>query len=549
MKRRQVLISLGAVAPCLGSIQIAKGASNDYESPYEEVDWNNCDAIHSMSHQHQGTTDSSRHLFVEMGYRHFAFSNYYPSAPTMLPDEFREKNPEITWAPNAEQHSFLDSGLHFNSLGSKLHSGYGKYLSSAQRNSAPIEYEFEGISVFDEERPWEGVYRLDLTLTKSGELDSDEAVGVLTVSGANGSARSDDFPDEGPVVKRAISVGKQTIYLRAHSDVIGISLDYDSQQFAVTQCRLMQGTNRPWRDVFRAALDGEKRVGEMSGGLLYPEGGGITLNHPTGKIDGYLEMLDFDHRVLGIEVWNQLTSGFGSNRGFYDSKTKAPAYFYELWDEILATGRRCWGFFVKDHNTYGRGRNVLVVPPIAGLPTAEREATLLRAYRNGSFFGSVAAIASNEEGKVIPPYDKSDFRFQRIQLRRDREGRTASVEVEVTGNDLTLRPNVQIRFITEKGVAAIIDATEGEFVLSSDNADSPLPKFIRIEAFAYPDTHENGQPLEAETISKLDVAAISQIHDRYAKRGANFFGNPAELRTPIPIVDQIFSQPIRRIGG
>ncbi len=45
------------------------------------------------------------------------------------------------------------------------------------------------------------------------------------------------------------------------------------------------------------------------GGLIDPEGGGITLNHPGGKMDTYLEMLDFDSRVLGLEVWNQLTSG------------------------------------------------------------------------------------------------------------------------------------------------------------------------------------------------------------------------------------------------
>jgi len=540
-------MALGAVAPCLGSSQLSKRSLKDYESPYEEVDWNDWEVIHSMSHQHQGTTDSSRELFVEMGYRHLAFSNYYPSAPTILPDEFREANAEIAWAPNAEQHSFLDSGLHFNSLGSRLATGYGKVLSAAERKSAPIKHEFEGITVFDEKRPWEGVYRFDITLTKVDESAGEETVALLNMIGANGCSRRENFPDEGSVVKRAMSVGKQTIYLRAHSNVIGVELDYDPGKIAVTQCRLMQGTNRPWRGVFQAALDGESQGGIQSGGLLHPEGGGITLNHPTGKIDDYLEMLDFDDRVLGIEVWNQLTSGFGSNRGFYHSMTSPPSHFYELWDEILATGRRCWGFFVKDHNTYGRGRNVLIVPPLAELSTTEREVALLRAYRKGSFFGSVAAIASNEEGHVIPPYDKSDFRFQKIQLRRDGGGRAVSVEVAVTGNDPALRPNVQIRFITEKGVASIVDAAEGEFVLGSDNGGSPLPDFIRVESFAYPDAHEGGKALNAEIVGKLDVAEISQLHDRYAKRGANFFGNPAELRTPIPIVDQIFSQPIRRV--
>ena len=544
-------MSLGAVAPCLGNGQISEGSttSADYESPYENVVWNSWEAIHSMSHQHQGTTDSSRELFLEMGYRHFAFSNYYPSAPTMLPCVFQEANPEITWAPNAEQHSFLDSGLHFNSLGSRLATGYGKSLSAAQRKSAPVECDFEGITVFDKSRPWEGVYQFDLTLTKVEGAVRDEAAATLTVIGANGCARRENFGDEGPVAEEAMSVGKKSIYLRASADVIRIELDYDPEKIAVTQCRLMQGTNRPWREVIQSALDGENRDGVQSGGLLHSEGGGITLNHPTGKMGDYIEMLDFDPRVLGIEVWNQLTSGFGSNRGFYDSMTKPPSHFYELWDKILASGRRCWGFFVKDHNTYGRGRNVLMVPPLSGVSVTDREANMLHAYRNGSFFGSVAAIACDEEGKVIPPYDKSNFRFQRIQLRRGEEGRAASVEVAVTGNDAALRPNVQIRFITEKGVVSIVDAAEGEFVLPAGNEDSPLPVFIRVEAFAYPDTHEGGKPLDAETVSKLAVAEISRLHNRYAKRGANFFGNPAELRTPIPVVDQIFSQPIRRIGG
>lgn len=98
--------------------------------------------------------------------------------------------------------------------------------------------------------------------------------------------------------------------------------------------------------------------------LHYPDGGGMTLNHPTGKLADYLPMLDFDPRVLGIEVWNQLTSGFGSSRGFYDDTPGPHLHFYELWDQILRTGRRCWGFFVKDHNTLGRGRNVLLVPKL-----------------------------------------------------------------------------------------------------------------------------------------------------------------------------------------
>ncbi len=543
MKRRHLLLSLASAAPCLGSRRLAGSPGEDYENPYEEVDWDRWETIHSMSHQHQGTSEASRELFLAMGYRHFAFSNYYPSAPTPLPDAFREAHPEISWAPNAEQHSFLDSGLHCNSLGSRLATGYGSSLSSAQRKHSPLEHRFTGLRAFHEKRPWEGVYRLDLRLESAGESERKEALATLTIAGASACSRRDAFADEGPIEGRSLESGNHAIYLRVHSGEVGITLKYAPSDLVVTQCRLMQGTNRPWRDAFRAALDGEEGDGVRGGGLRFPDGGGLTLNHPTGSPDDYLEMLDFDPRVLGIEVWNQLTSGFGSDRGFYDSMTRPPSHFLQLWDEILATGRRCWGFFVKDHNTHGRGRNILLVPPLGGLSADQRDAALLRAYRNGTFFGSVAAIASDGEGKVVAPYDRSEFRFRHIRLRRNEQGRAVAIEAAVTGNAPALRPNLQIRFLTDKGIAAVIDGPAGEFVLPRD----PAPAFVRIEAFAYPDTHLGGEPLGPETLRHLGPAEIARLHDRHAEKGPTFFGNPAELRTPIPIVDQIFSQPIRRM--
>jgi len=537
MKRRQALLSLAA-APCLPASATEK-TSYEYENPYEDVDWDTWECVHSMSHQHQGTTTASLESFREMGYGHFAFSNYYPSAPTPLIPTFREKHPDIVWAPNAEQHSFLDTGLHFNSLGSRLDTGYGESLSAAERKASPIEYRFESLIPFHDERPWEGVYRLDL---RTGEA-AEKAEALLTIRGATACNRKENFADEGPIKKRSFPAGKHSLYLRANRDTIDLTLEYDPAKIAITQFRLMQGTNRPWREMFRAALDGEEQSGKTVGGLLHPDGGGITLNHPTGKLESYAEMLDFDPRVLGIEVWNQLTSGFGSDRGFYTSMKNPPGHFYQLWDQILATGRRCWGFFVKDHNTYGRGRNVLLTPPLADLSSEKREAALLRAYRTGSFFGSVASIATDENGKTIAPYDHSDFRFRHIRMRRDKDGRTIAVEAAVAGNNPDQKPNVQIRFITENGISHVADAAESEFKIL---ASSP-PRFIRVEACAYPDTHQKGKPLNAEFIRKLSPAQIATLHDRQFERGPGFFGNSAELRTPLPIVDQIFSQPILKV--
>lgn len=542
--------AIGSTAAIAGWTAVAAGISEcregaDYENPYDPVDWELWTRLDSMSHQHQGQTAVSLDLFREMGYGHFAFSNYYPSAPTFpLPESWRLDHPEIVAAPNAEQHSFLDTGLHANSLGSLLATGYGSTVPAGLWKSSPLEHRFTGLTVSAESRPWEGVYRLDLRL--AGE--SPEAAAVLTIEGGTECIFKEGFPETGTVTNQPCLVGDHTLYIRAAAAELGVKLVFDPAVVTITQFRLMQGSNRPWRDVFRSVLDGEMVEGTRRGGLLHPEGGGITLNHPGGSAESYAEMLDFDPRVLGIEVWNQLTSGFGSQRGFYEADPRlAPDRFYRLWDEILKTGRRCWGFFVKDHNTYGRGRNVLLVPPLEGLSAGEREAAALRAYRAGTFFGAVSSIATNEAGEVVAPYDRSSFRFERITLRRDAEGNAVAFQVAVGGQDGERLPQVQIRIITDAGIAEVIEGQEGEWKLPRGDDGRAAPLFVRVEAIAYPDKHANGERLTPETMRGLGVAEIARLHDRQVGRGRTFFGNPGELRTPVPLCDLIFSQPIRRV--
>ncbi len=517
-----------------------KAKSGDYESPYEGIAWDQCQFLHSMSHQHQGTNDISRDLFLAMGYGHFAFSNYYPSRPIYpLPESWSEKHPEIIAAPNAEQHSFTDYGLHANSLGSLFSSGYGAGIPTKGWTSSPIEHRVSDFHRFTTDRPWEGVYRIDIRFTSK----SKEAQVRLTVEGATECNPRQEYAEVGAIQGKALDAGRYSIPFRVNADEVLFRLEFDPEQITFTELRLMQGTYRPWRDAFLAILDGEVIDGEKRGGLLYADGGGITLNHPTGKMENYVEMLDFDPRVLGIEVWNHLSSGFGAS-GYVDSMdgTPPPHYFYDLWDQILATGRRCWGFFVKDHTIYGRGRNVLLVPSVESASREEKEATALRAYRNGSFFGAVSAIALNEEGKVDAPYDHSDFRFRRINLRRDVTGKAEALEVEVGDQDVKKRPNLQIRFVTEEGTVLIVDGDRAEFPLNGDKK----PQFVRIEAIAYP-SQAKGEPLTSEKIRKLSVAEISRIHDKILEKQPIFFGNPVETRVPVPTVDLIFSQAIRRI--
>ena len=112
-------------------------------------------------------------------------------------------------------------------------------------------------------------------------------------------------------------------------------------------------------------------VDRMLAGLLFPDGGGVTINHP--KWSAYnrnlmLEILDYDPRVLGIEV----IEGGASNSERY-------------WDWVLTTGRQCFGFFVPDHSIKRKddsfGVNVLLTPE----RTVE---ACLKAYREGNFYGA-----------------------------------------------------------------------------------------------------------------------------------------------------------------
>jgi hypothetical protein len=544
MKRRDVLLMLAGLPAAVAS---AASEGRDLENPYADVDWGTWEFLHSMSHQHQGQNDASRDGFVAMGYRHFAFSNYYPSAPTYpLPASYLAQHPEVIAAPNAEHHSFTDTGLHANALGSMLATGYGSSVSAKECATSPIAHTFDALHVFDDRRPWLGVYRLDVRLAAKGAGEK-KPTAVLTVEGANACGFRDGFSDKGQIHARELGAGNHTIYLRTTSAKIGTKLEFDPAALRVTQYRLMQGANRPWRDVFRAALDGEIIDGQRLPGLQHPAGGGITLNHPTGKLGDYLPMLDFDPRVLGIEVWNQLTSGFGSSSAFYDRSGKPNLHFYELWDAILRTGRRCWGFFVKDHNTYGRGRNILLVPKLDPLSATQREAAALRAYRKGTFFGSVAALAANTRGEVIAPYDRSDFQFTRLSIERDANGEALAVQVAASGNDSAKRPNVQIRFVTDHGIASIVDGAEAEFPLDRDVTGRLEAQFVRVEAFAYPKTQKIGQPLTAAMLRGMNVYDISLLHDQKAVRPSAPGSADPPLEEPIPIVDMIFSQPLRRV--
>lgn len=126
-------------------------------------------------------------------------------------------------------------------------------------------------------------------------------------------------------------------------------------------------------------------IDNMLENLLYPEGGGVIINHMNftdnhkhfvyDVVRFVMDCLDYDPRVLGTDIME------GGNQGNV-------AVNRERIDRILLTGRRCWIFCQDDWLTaaklIGRGRNVLLIPP--GLSRTEKERACLKAYRDGSFY-------------------------------------------------------------------------------------------------------------------------------------------------------------------
>ena len=121
----------------------------------------------------------------------------------------------------------------------------------------------------------------------------------------------------------------------------------------------------PWREAFREILDS----------LLTADGGGIIINHPAWShlsFDFVLEMLDFDPRVLGMEIFNG------------DSLMDFTAFNDMLWDQVLSTGRQCYGFFAQDHVDDGMWKGKIML-----FPKERTTESCLEALRQGHFYGMV----------------------------------------------------------------------------------------------------------------------------------------------------------------
>lgn len=183
----------------------------------------------------------------------------------------------------------------------------------------------------------------------------------------------------------------------------------------------------PWRQMFDEAL----------AELQFENGGGVVIAHPQGVVPLHKEMLDHDERVLGIEIYHN-----GMERDQYIGYSRDR--YQLMWDEILSSGRRCFGFGVVDWMIERRrpfyGSNILLVP-------AFTEHDCLRAYRNGEFY----AIA-NDTG----------LRFSHLQ------GDEQEINVEINRE-------ATIRFISERGIEKEVIGYSSNFTNLQDRT------FVRVE--------------------------------------------------------------------
>ncbi len=359
-------------------------------NPYQGVDWKRWKQIISVSHLHITSQEQLDKACARMKIRHLPISNYYPSAPCYPAADVLvgQHRPRQDFGVVC-QGRFIDGPIDWNRIITDEKTGWVNELPETKRKELPLK---AGGKMFQN-------IPADLIISPNAEHHS--------------------FTDTS---LHANSIG--SLYASGTFDA--------DKSFLTAKHGYCAGTGLPWEKAFARILDQ----------MLSPDAGGITINHPTWSrlpFPQVCRMLDFDPRVLGIEVFNNTCAiGYGDpNRG----------WAYQLWDDVLATGRKCLGFFTPDH-AIGKGQNILLVPEFN-----EREC--LRAYRRGAFYGAI-------EG--------TGLRFSNITLA----GGTLFVALNRRG---------VVRLASDKGeVAKSKGVTEAEFKIPGGKDGQPAVSYLRVEA-------------------------------------------------------------------
>jgi hypothetical protein len=370
---------------------VKKPAPPRNRRPYSGIDWSKAIQINTTSHGHclnQNFLDK----YIKHRFGFMTISNYYPSAPVVPGRDFRDNYYRVN-------HDW-------------------PVMVKGKRTEGPFDWN-EII------KPYAGKleekYRRQLPFKLGGKMFPKWPEGMLEAP----NAEHHGFLDEN---------GKPcgNLHMCAPGSAFK-SGTFDARYFFKTHTG---GYHHGSGEYWGTAID------RMIEGMIYEDGGGVTINHPTWTHldrEFLLKLLDHDPRVLGIEV---LEAGTNSEN---------------YWDWALSTGRQCFGVFVPDwsiDNEKTFGVNVLVVP--------ERTVhACLKAYRLGNFYGAHRGY-----------------------------GELAFTSITFDGNVLKVKTDKKARFEvkTARGIRMETTGTEVKWVKSPD----PKPRrqdwgtdiFVRVKAYA-----------------------------------------------------------------
>ncbi|MDP6778442.1 MAG: hypothetical protein QGI83_16930 [Candidatus Latescibacteria bacterium] len=365
-------------------------------NPYEGIDWSTVLRLGSATHMHMTNQETLENGY-RYGIRHFPISNYYPSAPygpDTRPSDFRLRQ---HWPARMEDGSTLAPPINWNDIIT-----WREDLDEPFRSEVPFQEGGKAFTYIPD----------DAIISPNAEHHGFSNSGSHICSPGSAFISGNIDP-------------KERYHLRRHGFCVGFG-----------------GT---WQEAFEG----------MIGGLVYPDGGGITINHPTwfSKLpeEQVLEMLDFDEGVLGIEVYNDYSArrDWFESEGYEPPDESEPGFSLNLWDRILSTGRRCWGVSVPDHSvargTNWNGRNVLLVSEFT-------EGDCLRAYRQGRFYGCL-----KDSGLTVTDLSATES--------------AVSIAVNAAAT---------IRFIAEAGIVAEVNGERATWEIPQKGG-RPYAKYVRIE--------------------------------------------------------------------
>ena len=334
---------------------VAHDAPPRNRHPYKDVDWATAHQIKGTTHVHCRTQEELD-VILARGIEFLTLSNYYPSAP---------------WWPLSK----MTENYY------RLHHDF-PVMVNGKRTDGPFDWN-EIVGKWIKELPAE--LQAEYPFKEGGKIFKPLPEGILEAPNAEHHAfRHSDGRTTGP------------LHMNAPGSAF-CSGTFDQWQKRRFQTGVRGGYSFGSGEYWRTAID------RMIAGLIFPDGGGVTVNHP--KWSAYdrnflLKILDHDPRVLGIEV---IEGGASNSEGY--------------WDWVLATGRQCFGFFVPDHSIRrpdkNFGVNVLVTP--------ERSVhACLKAYREGCFYGAKRGLGELKFTRIA-------FRGTTVEAETDRPARLVAI--------------------------------------------------------------------------------------------------------------------------